>query len=207
MNSLSMDGSWLVALGAALRGSIPRSKDIKISLAPRGTEELFLHFRIIAFVSLWRKILASVLAVVLLAVAGVYVFFNIFINGLSNDLASMSSNQNIAYFESLRKEAESFNTNIDQALIARNEQNRWAEPISAIFEKAKPLVIIDRVFIQPSDFSGSISARAPKEGDAVTFKDRLADIPELKKIDLPLSSFYPVDSNYFSFKINFSLAK
>lgn len=43
------EGKWLIALGAALRGIMPRSEDALISLMPVGTEEAYENQKAIAF--------------------------------------------------------------------------------------------------------------------------------------------------------------
>lgn len=205
-NLTGIENSWLVAFGSALRGLLPRSKDVHISLAPDGTEELFLHSQILAFSSMWRTIIISVLTVATLSFVGVYLFLNFVIADSSKKLNNLSSNQNTAYYQALKNEAEMFNKNINLALTAKAQQNRLSSPIAAIFDKAGTTIKIDRILIQSTGSQSSINARAPKESDAVQFKDQIQTIHGISNADLPLSSLVQVSSDEFNFRINFSFS-
>ena len=195
--------SFACALGAALRGTIPRSRDIQISLAPEGTETKFIHSQIISFVFFWRNLIIVSLSVLAAAFLGVFILMNVFVKNTTGDLANLSSSYNVTYFSSLKKEADSFNESIQRALIAKSQQSHWSWLISEIYRKAGTKITINRIFIQSFNVPVILNARAPKESDAVEFKNALETISSLTKVDLPLSSLVPIDADTVGFQVTF----
>ena len=51
---------WLIALGAAMRGKIPKGKDNLVSLLPVGTEEAYSYQRATTFIVLMRNLVISI---------------------------------------------------------------------------------------------------------------------------------------------------
>lgn len=204
IKSYPLELSFACALGAALRGLIPRFQDTEISLAPEGTEIQFFHSQVLSFVRLWRNILIVSLSVILTAFLGIFIFLNLFIKSLTNDLSNISSSYNTAYFNSLKNEANDFNLKVEKALTVKSQQTRWAWLIEELYQKASEnKITIERILIQSPDVPIIVNARASSESEAVEFKKSLEKINGLSKVDLPLASLTPLESNLVSFQVTF----
>ena len=201
-----IDQSWLVALGAAVRGFIPRSMDTEISLSPEGTETQFFHSQILTFIQMWRSIVISVFAIILIASVGVFLFLGSVINRSAQDFNKISGSYNVTYLNSLKQQAQAFNQLVDKATSARQQQTRWAKALSDIYSQTGPDVVIDRFYIQSLDLPGIINGHATDANSAVDFKNRLAALPYLNSLDLPLSSLNQgVSGNSVVFTLSFRI--
>ncbi len=206
LKDYSIDQSWLVALGAAVRGLIPRSIDTEISLSPEGTEIQFFHSQIITFIQMWRSIVISVCAIILVACVGVFLFLGSVINSTAQDFNKVSGSYNVTYLNALKQQAQSFNQLVDRAILARQQQTRWAKALSGIYSQTGPNVVIDRFYIQSQDLPGVINGHATDANSAVNFKNKLAALPYLNSVDLPLSSLNQgVAGNAVVFTISFKV--
>jgi Tfp pilus assembly PilM family ATPase len=201
-----IDQSWLVALGAAVRGLIPRSIDTEISLSPEGTESQFFHSQIITFAQMWRSIIISVCATILVACVGVFLFLGSVINDTAQDFNKVAGGYNVTYLNALKQQAQAFNQLVDKATAARKQQTRWTKALNDIYSQAGPNVTIDRFYVQSLDFPAIINGHATDANSAVDFKNKLASLPYLSGVDLPLSSLNPgTASNEVVFTISFKI--
>lgn len=183
-----IDQSWIVALGAAVRGIIPRSMDTEISLSPEGTEIQFFHSQILTFVQMWRSIIISVCAAILVACVGVFLLLSSVTNSTAQDFNKVAGSYNVTYLNALKQQAQDFNQLVNRATAARQQQTRWAKVLSDIYSQAGLNVSIDRFYIQSQDLPGIINGHATDANSAVDFKNKLAALPYLNSVDLPLSS-------------------
>ncbi len=204
LKTYKIQAPWLVVLGTALRGIIPRVSDEEISLAPEGTEEKFRHSQIFAFIELWRNILATVFVVILVASLGVFIFLNSYQKSIIQDLAGLSGAQNFPALTALKIEAKTFNDNVAIVLKARQQQNRWARLVNEVYGAASS-ILLDRLFIQSPSEPITINARADNEQEALAFKNRLESIQNITKVDLPLASVSPTPGDKVGFRISFQV--
>ena len=207
LKNLVIEQQWYVALGAALRGSVPRAIDVEISLAPEGTEIQFYHSRVIAFAILWRNVLVSVLTIALVSTAGVYLLMSKFTNDAVADLNLSSGNINSAYLDSLKNEAVKFNRAIDRAMAAKQTQSSWSKVLADIYAQAGTDSSIVRIYMQSIDSPIILNGTAINSNAAIDFKNKLAALPYISSVDLPLSSLTSdgTDSGV-SFTISFKVA-
>jgi len=87
-NSIGSASKWLISIGAAIRGEIPKDKDKMISLLPVGTVEAYKYQKIKTFIVLIRNISIGVSIFFLFAFLAIY--FYIF--SLSQTIKNVSSN-------------------------------------------------------------------------------------------------------------------
>lgn len=203
LKEYELEKDAFVALGGALRGKLPRSKDTHMSLAPQGTEIEFAHSQVISFISLWKEIVALMCAVVLVAGTITFAFLRTLAYENAKSLAAISLGQNMQELRDKKEEAQQFNMHIDRALKAKSEQTRWAGIISAIYQKAGTNVRIDRFYAQSITLPVLINGRAQSEQSALEFKAALALLPELKNIDLPVTSITKTEDGRVSFRLSF----
>lgn len=199
----TLDRSWFVAFGAALRGTIPRSRDVQISLSPEGTEIHYTHSQIISFGRLWRVVSITVFIIILVSYAGVFAFLNMYRGSVISDIKKSLGSANMSRLTQLEAEAKRFNDNIARALAAKSQQVRWYELLSQIYATASSEMLIDRIYVQSPKDPVTINARAIKESVAIDFKNKLEKIKGISGVELPLSSIVQVDQNTVTFKVLF----
>ncbi|OGM91253.1 hypothetical protein A2755_02525 [Candidatus Wolfebacteria bacterium RIFCSPHIGHO2_01_FULL_48_22] len=197
-------GAWLVALGAALRGVAPRSQDTQISLAPEGTELLYQQMLTSSFLSLWTGIFSGAAVIILAAFLGVFVFLNTHVqNTAETVISSFNDPQILAQYEFYTKEAGIFNASITKALEIKNQQVKWGTFMRDIFDRTGSSVVISRIYMQARNMPVTVTGTAATESEVSAFRDRLAQLPYVTEIDLPLSSFQRVDATHISFRLMF----
>lgn len=206
INALGINESWFVALGASVRGEVPRSQDRQISLAPEGTELLYQQMRIHSFLSLWTRVFSSVSFVILAAFLGVFIFLNQYIKAnIDAVLSSFNDPQVLAQYEFYRKESEIFNKKVEMAVELRKQHIQWGKFVADIFKQVPTQVVIDRMYVQSREMPITINARTTSEFEAQEFKNRIQKLPYITGVDLPLSSFQKADETYTSFRLSFRL--
>jgi len=203
---ISLGSDWFSVLGSALRGLIPRSKDIIISIASAGTEEEFRQYRIINFAKMWRNAVLTSFGLILAA----FVFVDIFITSVVSslnlqllNLANLSVSQDII---DLQKEAKDFNAKVDLALKAKQEIYNF----SPVFEKLtgfaeEKSVSVDRIFIPSKNSQILFNGRANDYQSVIDFKEKLKSDPQFQEIDMPLSGVVMDSDGKSSFSITFKI--
>jgi hypothetical protein len=199
-----IEHSWLAALGAALRGTIPRSLDTEISLAPQGTETLYFHSQILTFVHLWRNIIISVFVILFLAGVGLYLFLGQVINKSVADFQKIVGGYNVSYLSALRKQANDFNDLIEAATEAKREQVQWSKILSDIYAQAGKDITIERIYVQSLSLPVIVNGKASSANAAVDFKNRLLGLKFILDVDLPLSSL-SVGADQTNFSLTFKI--
>jgi Tfp pilus assembly protein PilN len=201
----SMTSDWFSALGSALRGLIPRSKDTIISLASTGTEEEFRQHQIINFVRIWRNVALTCLSVIFIAFMVAESFLMQTTNSLNGQLANLANLPEMTEVNKFQAEAQDFNERIELGLQVRSQIYNW----SPFFEKVKTLtngdVTLERIFIQAKETPILINGLAVNEQAIVDFKTRLEEDPEFKEVNLPLSAITEAVGGSLKFSITLRL--
>ncbi len=205
LKDYQIDQNLFIAFGAGLRGIASRAMDVDISLAPEGTEAQFYHSRILAFVSMWRNVLASVFVIILLSMIGVYIFLSSYINRMVSDFSRVSGNYNVSYLNSLKSAATDFNSSVTSAINAKSQQTRWSKALNDINNQATNGVVVSRIYVQSLDLPITLNGLAPTSDAAVDFKNKLAALSYISGVDMPLSGLIPIGPNQVSFSISFKI--
>jgi hypothetical protein len=72
--SAAVASKWLIAVGAAIRGEIPKGEDNRISLLPVGTKEAYTYQKTATFIALVRNLIVGVSMFFLAAFLAAYYF-------------------------------------------------------------------------------------------------------------------------------------
>ena len=196
-----------IALGAALRGLIPRSEDVIISLLGVGTEEEYRENQLRLFISFWRNVVFSSLGF-LLALFLITEFFLIrtdrrYIEQIEGGTASPE----VAEVTKLEQEAKAFNRAVTLIANAKGEEISWSPLLRNIEALASPGVVsITRVLITARENAILISGRANTEEEAIKFRKAMEDDPQIDTAELPLSLIVRAERG-FTFVITITLAR
>jgi len=201
----SLTSDWFISLGSALRGLIPRSKDIIISLASTGTEEEFRQETIINFIKLWRNIVLASLFFILIAFFGIDGFLIRTSNSLNNQISNLADLTKNSEINSFQQVAQNFNAKVNLALDAKNQTFGW----SPFFEKIKNLaandIIIQRILIQSPTSVILFDGQAADNEAIINFKNELQNDPEFQEVNFSVSSVSPAADGKLNFSMTFKL--
>lgn len=203
----SLEPVWASALGSALRGVKPRSEDLSISLLSSGTEEKFKNYQISAFILIWRKIILSVLAAIIIFYGGLDFIIAKNSSALDKKLSDISIGSEISKINELQKQAGEFNQKADLIYYAYNKKIIWSSFFKQIGQLSGSNVIIKRVLIQSPDSPILLSGEAEDENKIIAFKNSLESQPQFKEINLQLSNVSKGAAGKLDFTITFELQK
>ncbi|MDD5547769.1 MAG: pilus assembly protein PilM [Candidatus Pacebacteria bacterium] len=202
-----MPAIWFAALGSALRGIIPRSKDFFISLMAIGTEERFLEEQILSFVKIWRNALLTTFCFLLL----VFFFSDRLLatisSNLERDFSTITLHQDNKEVIDLQKKAQEFNQLISKALAAKSKSNKYSSFIESIWALAGDNITIQRFSFDSPAKALVIIATATSEEKAIVFKNNVADNKNFKDVLLPLSGITANSDGSVTFTLSFKLTK
>lgn len=194
---------WYSALGAAVRGRIPRSEDKLLSLMAVGAQEDFYRGLTLDFIKSWRNIIAIVLTLVF----GVFAVANVLLSRASADLEKDLSARNLtplAEIQALQAGAQKFNQAVDFALAAQEVSVPWSPLLLKIQSLAGAKVSIDRLYVDQS-MSALIVGKADTDSAVITFKNAIDKEENFKDVILPLSNIKVGQDGSVSFSLNFKV--
>lgn len=200
-----LNDTWLKSIGAATRGLIPREKDTIISIAPVGTEQAYVENRTLLYLSLWSKILATFLFVILAIYGSLYYFlFKSLALNLKTQEKNLATNINLSNRQTeLVGRANEFNElvariNQAQAITSQN----WADAFTEIFDLAqKDQVSLRHLFISTASKKITIDATASQRQSATNFQNSLNQSKNFTNAELPLTSITE-STNAVNFKVD-----
>lgn len=184
----NLNFSWYVALGSALRGRIPRSQDVFISLMGIGTEQSFFESRITFFVKIWRTIILSTLGALALFFFLEGLFFLQITNNLNSQLSFITGGQESQEVTDLAKNANEFNGLIAKAMFAKQNSRRVSRFFSIFSQIAGADIKIQRILFDSDRASVLITAIANNNQSVINFKNSLAARQEFKNVDFSFTS-------------------
>jgi len=194
--------TWLGSFGSALRGTVPRSEDEDINIAPQGTQQRFMHSQILAFIGFWRAILITVSIVLVGMYSGSLAILNQQLENIAQSVATLSVNSNTTRVTQLRQEAALFNQTADRVVKVYGQQTRWVNLITSIQSQVKSPLYITRLQLQSPSSPLVISGRAANENQALALKEQLQLISALGTIDLPFTDIKQLSANEVSFRMS-----
>ncbi len=195
--------SWIGAIGSAYRGTVPRSRDIFISLEAVGTEKGYLYAQIRFFVGLWRNILltAAVFSLFIFIAADSFLAkkFNS-ISGQISQITAMPGGDEVA---KLQQEAAVFNGFVEKTSYARERSKDWSDLVLNLNSLSKNIKLV-RVSLNPDQKTAFVIGRASGEAEAIDFKNKMIS-GGLQNVSLPLSKIETGADGDVIFSITFSL--
>ena len=200
------DPRWMVSIGLALRGLIPRSQDSLITLSRTDTQDDYRNNQIAAFIHFWRTVSVSVLSFILI----VFFISDVFLTNAANSVAvnrgNSSSSINAVREEViiLEEDAQSFNRLVESVQAAERLRFSWRPFLFEIIKTAGNDVNVNRIFFQSENTPVVLSGSAVEDQDVLDFKDRLESHEAFSGVDLPLSNLSNV-GNEVLFNLSFTI--
>ncbi len=199
-----LDRTWLVAVGAALRGLIPRVQDMDISLARVGTEDDFIRNRVWRFIAVWRAIVFTIMACIIfgfIAVDLMVIRMEKAAEGQARAPYSVKQEETAA----LEAQAEQFNQLVAKAAFAKEEVGRWSGIVKSAYAVARGRVTLTQVQLNAPLKTLTINGTAGSEQAVIAFKNELAHAEGIQDVSLPLSAIVAVPGGTASFTATITL--
>lgn len=195
---------WLIALGTAIRGTIPEGEDHLISLLPVGTEEAYAYQKATTFISLTRNIAIGMSVFFTLAFIGAYLFMVTLSQNADRAIATLSTTP--VSPELLTKEEWINHTNALTAtaktLLA--DTPTWSILLSELLARTPDTITISN-FSAPSVVNKmSLTGTARDRASLNDFKKTLQESPLLAEVELPITNLEQKEAIPFS--ISFRVA-
>jgi hypothetical protein len=209
LRNLPATPDWFVALGAALRGMIPPSKDTEMSLLGVSAQEEFRREQILNFLEFWRVLMPASLGILVAAFILAEAFLLRLNGGLAARQAEIVRSDRSAEIQDLQAKADEFNrsVNLIRSVLEQSRPRFEAAGKVADLMRARRAVLV-RFWDQGSSLPITVSGRAETEADIRNFAADLGKSGEFQNINLPLSDIRPgADGVYFSVSFNFAPSK
>ncbi len=203
---------WFSALGAHLRGLMPRSDDVLVSLSAVGTELQYFRSFISHFIAKWRNWILGGLAGIL------FVFLiadNILLRveqSLKSELQETLSRQAVEDLALHEERAVHFNQLVSRAQFLEERIFHWSPSLARLNNLAGPAVIFDKISVTADRISPEeiqynvvILGRGDSEVAIIDFKNKLLNDPHFENVNLPLSSIVTGTDKKAVFTLNFQV--
>ncbi|MCL4405547.1 hypothetical protein M1295_03250 [Patescibacteria group bacterium] len=196
-----------VAYGAALRGLIPRSRDLEVSVNNITAHEAYRGDQILEYLKFWRSIVLTIFVALLALFVGSDVYLHGIVVSESNSKNVSIKSTDLAQLNNLEESAEQFNNMVSIIASAEGNQTKVSWLINAINSAASADgVSLSRVYIQTAGKSGLVVGYAGSNTVATDFKDKLAAIPQLTQVQIPFSTITVAANGTVNFTVTFGIS-
>jgi len=203
-NFTDLKASWLAVLGSALRGRIPRHKDIFISLMAIGTEELSLRSETMFFFKTWRNILIATLSFITLGFLLADSFVAHTENNLNTQLSQLANVSGGTEISQLKQRATVFNQLVEKISVAKSRSIAYSSVFSKVYEAMNSGIILTRVSLDANQSTVQVLGEARDNAAAIDYKNNLVKAG-FEDVSLPLSSLQEKAAGGVTFTISFKL--
>jgi hypothetical protein len=190
-------GKWAVALGAAIRGIIPRSSDTIVSLMPVGTEEAYDNQKAITFSEFISNIIVGLAVFFSVAFIGVWIMMMSLQQNFSSRLSILDSNPQ-AGAGNLESRAATFNDLMGRTGVILEKLPRWSVVLEEMKSRVGPGILINSFSISLPADTINITGSAQTRPQLNLFKKTLEESPMLAEVKMPLTNLEQKENIPFS---------
>jgi len=202
-NFPALTPEWFAVFGSALRGVLPRSRDVYLSLTTAPVQVQYREARILNFVSLWRKIAVTVLLFILVLLGVLDILFLSRERGLQKQIGAGLSSQELTEVRELEGQANAFNQLVNTVFNVKSETANWSVFFTRLNNLALGQILLRRVNVFGLEVA--VSGTAVNESAVLDFKDRLLKEENFESLALPLANINPNPDGTTSFNLTFRL--
>ncbi|MFH1188946.1 MAG: hypothetical protein V1652_03840 [bacterium] len=193
------------AHGAALRGLVPRSEDMEISLTTVSAKKVFERDQIIRFINGWRNIFGVLLGFMLVLFVVVDLSLGSFAREVNKTVITISGAETQAS-EIVRAEVQEFNKMVALVKRAKSQDNVVSPLFELLSELAGSSVQYDKILFSGVGKEMVIEGTARREADVLDFKKKVQGVDGFVKVDLPYSSIMANREGRFSFMLRLTVS-
>ncbi|MBI1839210.1 MAG: hypothetical protein HYR95_02890 [Candidatus Colwellbacteria bacterium] len=174
--------------GAAIRGVIPRSEDVDMSLTSETAAKIFEQDQILHFISIWRNILLTVSVFML----SVYVVTDIYLQRLVVEITKHAEAAPIGSesteFMTLKGKAQEFNRLVEFVRVAKDSGHNLYPFLRELINLSGVRISFERIYFQSVEQPVTVTGAATSEDAVLEFKNKLSSLSQIADVNLPLSS-------------------
>lgn len=182
----NLQSSWFTVLGGALRGAIPRNRDLEITLSEKSSQREYLEERSIDFIILWRNIIVGALLFVLGAFIVTTSMFNKQQAYLAKRIQTEFDARSLADNVVVQGKIQSFNSLVELLTKTAEKERVWSPFLVSLQSIAGKDIALKKISID-SGLNFILNGSAKNDEIAIALKERLASLPYVKNVSLPLN--------------------
>jgi Tfp pilus assembly protein PilN len=189
---------WLVALGAAIRGSIPNGDDSLISLLPVKTEEAYKYQKAVTFIILLRNVTIGIAFFFTLSLFAMYFVMLSLSQTANQSIASLSSAPVSSELLSHEARVKNVNELTATAKLVLSETPLWSTFLEEFSVRIIPGITITNLSAQ--SITGEITLTGSAQ-DRITlnqYKKSLQESPLFESVELPITNLEQKENIAFS---------
>lgn len=181
-------GKWMISLGAAVRGLIPRSEDDLVSLMPIGTQQAYGYLKAMVFSEFLVSVTAGVAIFFVAAFAGVWLFMNGILQKTARDFnalqASISIPQDAITLESRAAEINSLLGTMGE-IVKRTP--KWSVIFDEFRQRLTPGIATFGFNVSSADGSFQMTGTSQTREQLASFKKSMESSEIFSQIKLNIS--------------------
>ncbi|MBI2984806.1 MAG: pilus assembly protein PilM [Candidatus Kerfeldbacteria bacterium] len=191
--------SWLVSVGAALRGLIPRRHDVAISLMAIGTEEAHALQKAKALAGFWSSLTVGLVFLFTLAYVGTWAVTGSLARAAAKQRPLLTAAAGPSDLANLEQRAKDFNAIVRAADPILQSTPRWDVLLDDLKARLSPGITISALTITSIRDPITLAGLAVTRSDLNAFRQKLVDSDYLTDVALPLTNLELTASIPFQF--------
>ena len=197
--------TWLVAVGGAMRGLLPRKDDNLVSLLPMGTESTYKYHESVIFTKFVTKIVIGLSLLFTLTFVGSWTLVKYLQIHLGERII-LSVNEPIpSNTAAIEKNVTDFNALVSELAGIIKKSPAWSKPLEDLRLAVNPRILI--VSFQAPVVNGELKIQGigPTRDDINLFKKNLDELPLYTNVKLTIDAINVIKREDISFDVTLRL--
>lgn len=179
------ESRWVVVIGAALRGLLPRAEDELVSLMPIGTEEAYENQKALAFSEFLSSVTIGLCVFFIVVFAGVWIFVASLQRGFSARIENLNSLPLPSDAAELQQRAEKFNELSAKVNGILTAPYKWSAILEELKTRTVSGITLTNVSMPSFGEFFSVSGVASNRNQLNLFKKSLEESLFFEGVSLP----------------------
>lgn len=181
-------GTWAIALGAAIRGALPRNNDAHVSLLPVGTEEAYEFQRASVVAEFLSTVTAAIAIFFAITFVGAWAFMGRIQSMVNRQLASSLSLVPPTDAAALEERARNFNALARTAADLIRTETRWNVVLGELTTRVVPGITISNMSLPSPEQTMTMTGLAASRASLVALRKSFDESELFTDIQLPLTN-------------------
>jgi len=182
------DSKWLISLGAALRGLIPRKDDRQISLMAIGTETAYRQEKALATVNFFVGISTALSIFFVVIFIATWSLLTAMQNNYSQQISSFNLSPSSENSSALKEKANAFNDLIGQIGSLVKKEPHWSKIVNEIKNKTTAGIIVNNLSLPSAEGQFSVTGSAADREAINTLKKSFESSELFTEVSIPLTN-------------------
>ena len=181
-------GNWLVVIGAAVRGMLPRSEDAINSLMPMGTERAYEYQKAIVFSDFFVNLVVGLSIFFVVSYGATWSIMVTLQRNAMGEFARISTLPIPADAAILEARAQKLNEALTVSSDIIRRFPRWEIMLEYVKRSMRPGIVISQLSLPSPEASFTMSGIADTRAILNEFKASMESIPEFMNVKIPVTS-------------------